>query len=87
MKELQTVNYSYSRVFSSRTIENDLRNNRLPIVNVRYNGTGITHWVIIVGAKDGNFFIFDPLNKNETPIPLHMHGKVYAYRVLFKTNN
>jgi hypothetical protein len=85
-----SVNYSYKRVFSSRTIENDLSNNMLPIVNVRFNGNGVTHWVIIVGAKDGNFLIFDPFDpfiKNETPISLNTHGKVYAYRVLRKIND
>jgi len=79
-----SVNYSFSRIFSSKIIENDLKNNRLPIVNVRFNGTGITHWVIIVGAKNGDFLIFDPLNKDKTPLPLKKHGKVFAYRILNK---
>jgi hypothetical protein len=81
---VSSVNYSFGRIFSSKTIENDLRNNRLPIVNVRFNGNGITHWVIIVGAKNGDYLIFDPLNKDETPLPLKKHGKVFAYRVLKK---
>ena len=77
-----SINYRYKRIFSSRTIEKDLMENRLPIVNVRFNGSGITHWVIVIGAKDGDFLVFDPLNKNRTPIPLSTHGKVYAYRTL-----
>jgi len=81
-----SVNYNFSRIFSSKAIENDLKNNRLPIVNVRFNENGITHWVIIVGAKNGDFLIFDPLNKDETSLPLKKHGKVYAYRVLNKMN-
>ncbi len=77
------VEYQYNRIFSGSTIENDLKNNRLPIVNVRFNGNGVTHWVIVVGAKDGEFLIYDPANKNKMPIPLSTHGKVFAYRVLY----
>jgi hypothetical protein len=77
------VDYTYSRVFSAETIENDLSEGRLPIVNVRYFG-GATHWVLIIGAKDGEFMIYDPLNREKTPIPLSTHGKVYSYRVLVK---
>lgn len=78
------VNYTYSRVFSAKTIENDLAEGRLPIVNVRYKGGGGTHWVEIIGAKDNEFLIYDPLNSEKTPIPLSTHGKVYSYRVLIK---
>jgi hypothetical protein len=77
------VDYTYSRVFSAKTIENDLSEGRLPIVNVRYFG-GATHWVLIIGAKDGEFMIYDPLNREKTPVPLSTHGKVYSYRVLVK---
>lgn len=77
------VDYTYSRTFSAETIENDLRAGRLPIVNVRYYG-GATHWVLIIGAQNGEFMIYDPLNKDKTPIPLSTHGKVYSYRVLVK---
>jgi len=76
------VNYTYSRIFTAKTIENDLAHGRLPIVNVRYKGGGVTHWVIIIGAKDNDFLIYDPLNREETPVPLSTHGKVYSYRVL-----
>lgn len=78
-----SVDYSYGRTFSSDTIENDLESGRLPIVNVRINGVA-THWAMIVGAADGDFLIFDPLNKDKMPIPLKKYGKVYAYRVLHK---
>ena len=78
------VNYEYSRTFDSKTIEDHLKNNRLPIVNVKIHETGYTHWVVILGSKDGDFLIFDPLNKDKEPIPLSTHGKVYAYRVLVK---
>jgi hypothetical protein len=75
------VNYTYKRIFSAKTIEDDLAQGRLPIVNVRYFG-GATHWVLIIGAENGEFMIYDPLNRDKTPIPLSTHGKVYSYRVL-----
>jgi hypothetical protein len=77
------VDYTYSRIFSGKTIENDLARGLLPIVNVRYFG-GATHWVLIIGAENGAFMIYDPLNQEKTPIPLSTHGKVYSYRVLVK---
>lgn len=75
--------YSYERAFSTKDIEEDLRNGRYPIVKVKYKKTGIFHWVLIVGTKDGEFYIADSLHEGEV-IPLSTHGKVYAYRVLVK---
>ena len=80
------VDYSYARIFSSVTIESDLKAGLLPIINVRYHGTGVTHWLLVVGAKGGEFLVYDPLNADKTPIPLSTHGKVYAYRVLVSSN-
>ena len=77
------IDYSYQRIFSTETIEKDLENGKLPIINVRINGV-VTHWVSVVGAVNGDFLIFDPLNRDKTPIPLKTYGKVYAYRVLHK---
>jgi len=76
------VNYTYDRVFSAATLEKDLRAGRLPIINVKYHGNGVTHWVMVVGAKDGEFLVYDPANGDKKPIPLSVHGRVYAYRVL-----
>ena len=76
------IDYKYSRIFTSDTIESDLENGLLPIVNVKYKGGGVTHWVIIVGAENGEFMVYDPLNSELEPIPLSAHGRVYAYRTL-----
>ncbi len=78
------INYTYSRIFSAKTIENDLEQGRLPIVNVKYRGSGVTHWVVIIGAEDNDFMIYDPLGSAKEPIPLSTHGNVYSYRVLQK---
>ncbi len=76
---LGTIDYKYGRIFDRGRIENDLKKGLLPIVMVKYHGTGIHHWVLIVGAND-DFLIVDPLSKEI--IPLSTHGRVYAYRVL-----
>ena len=76
------VKYKYLNDFSVATIENDMKAGLLPIINVRHRGDGITHWLLIVGAKDGEFLVYDPLIADKQPIKLSAHGKVYAYRVL-----
>jgi len=79
------ADYTYSRIFTSRTIDNDLKNGYTPIVMVRYYKTGISHWVAIVGAKDGDYLIMDPLCADRKPIPLYgTHGRVYSYRKIVK---
>lgn len=79
---IPNIKYDYMRVFTSRTLENDLKNGRLPIVKVRYNKTGIFHWVLVIGSDNQDFLIMDPLNPNKKAIRLGTHGRVYAYRVL-----
>ena len=76
------IDYKYSRIFTSATIEKDLQSGLLPIVNVKMNGTGATHWVLIIGAKNREFLAYDPLNPAKEPINLSKHGNVYSYRVL-----
>ena len=80
------ADYKYSRIFSSSTIEKDLKAGLLPIVNVKFHGGGVTHWVLIIGANDEDFLVCDPLNSNMEPIPLSVHGKVYAYRAIVKSD-
>ena len=77
-----TIDYKYNRFFSSDTIDQLLEDKLLPIVNVKYLNGNATHWVMIVGAENGEYMVFDPLNAEMDPIPLSIHGKVYAYRVL-----
>lgn len=79
-----SLDYRSNRVFSSETIESDLKNGLLPIVKVKMNGIGAIHWVTIVGAENGQFMISDPLNRDKKPIPLSKHGKVYSYRIITK---
>jgi hypothetical protein len=81
------IDYRYGRIFSSEKIGKDLEKGLLPIVNVKYNKTGITHWVLIVGAKDGEFIICDPLGDGNSTRLLSDHGNVFAYRVIEKVTN
>jgi len=80
------IDYKYTRIFSSARIERDLESGLLPIVNVRINRTGRTHWLLIVGGKDGEFLAYDPLNASLEPINLSVHGNVYSYRVLVRAD-
>jgi len=77
--------YEYKKAFSSADIMKDLEEGLLPIIKVKYKKTGIYHWVMIVGADEGEFYIIDPLEQSEGIIPLSTHGKAYAYRVIKKT--
>lgn len=79
------IDYSYKRIFSAKTIENDLKNGLLPLVFVQYHGKGVDHWILIVGAFEGEFLIYDPINGKLDYLPLSTHGKVYAYRVIVLT--
>ena len=80
------IDYKYSRIFSSSTIEKDLELGLLPIINVKMNGNGVTHWLLVVGAADGEFLVYDPLNSDKKPIYLSKHGNVYSYRVLVRSD-
>lgn len=83
-ESIPAVDYRYQRIFTSRTIERDLEAGLMPIVNVKFYKTGYTHWVLVAGAKDGDFLILDPLGDGRTPMRLSEHGNVYAYRVMRK---
>ena len=81
-KAVPGISYRYTRVFGAGTLEEDLENGRLPLVKVGYLGGGAPHWVLVIGAEDGEFLTMDPLDATRTPAPLSRHGKVYAYRAL-----
>jgi len=69
------VDYEYSRVFGAATIQDDLAEGRLPIVKVKYRGSGAAHWLLVVGAAEDDFLVMDPLNAERTPLRLSTHGK------------
>ena len=77
------IDYKYSRTFDVSTIENLLEDGKLPIIEVKYKGFGINHWVLVIGSDENDFLVMDPLNQSKTPLKLSAHGsKAYAYRYL-----
>lgn len=74
----------YRRVFSSRTVERDLRARRLPMVQVRRGLLFRTHWLLVVGADDASFLAMDPGRASTEPVPLSRFGRVHAYRLLVR---
>jgi hypothetical protein len=81
---LPGVTYRYQRLFGSATLTRDLEQGRLPLVMVRYHGKGVFHWVLVVGSNDRDFIIVDPLKQDKKPDRLSTHGRIYAYRVLYR---
>ena len=62
-------------------IQESLASGRFPIVRVRINGVGSVHYVLIVGAKDGEYWCMDPLSESGKAVPLSAFGnRVYAVR-------
>lgn len=59
----------------------NLEAGRFPIVRVRLNGTGSVHYVLITGARDGEYWCMDPLAETEEETALSAFaGRVYAVR-------
>ena len=79
------IDYKYDRVFDTQTIEDLLDEGLLPIIEVKYKGTGINHWVVVIGSDGTDFLVMDPLAQSKTPTKLSEHGgRAYAYRVLVR---
>lgn len=81
------IKYTPPRVFNSNDISEDLKNEILPIVKVKYHKKGYWHWVLIRGCTEEDFIILDPLNYSNKEMALNEHGKVYAYRRLSRIAN
>mgnify|MGYP002512582796 CR=1 FL=1 len=70
---------------SSTIIDACLSEGRYPIVRVRIHTLGSFHYVLIVGAQDGEYLCMDPL-QNEI-MPLSAYGKrVYGIRCVSSIN-
>lgn len=66
---------------SSGEIDSLLGQGCFPIVRVRVAGLGNYHFVLIVGAQDGEYLCMDPLNEKEKAVPLSKFwNRVYAIR-------
>ena len=78
------LSYDYNNDFDASTLEKHLQNGLLPMVKVKYKGKGAFHWVLVTGSNQEDFLVLDSLHTAKEPIPLKTHGRVYAYRVLYK---
>lgn len=78
-----SFDYRYSRLFTAATLEKDLENGLWPIVRVRL-ASGVDHWLLVVGARDGVFLVLDPLVASAEPLSLTSYGRVFAYRVIVR---
>lgn len=64
-------------------IEKMLREGHFPIVRVRMPRSGASHWVMLMEAKDGEYYCMDPLHGENEMIPLSEFGStVYAVRCI-----
>lgn len=63
-----------------KEIESLLAGGHYPIVKVKAGGHGASHWVLLVGSKDGEYLCMDPLEPDGELIPLSRHGGV-VYRM------
>lgn len=85
----QATNGKYAaRVFSGGNpeaqIDGCLANNEYPVVKIMLRGE-VQHWVLVVGRKNGEYMVRDPLegDRAEHPIPLSSRAKrVHSVRCI-----
>lgn len=67
----------------SREIDQALSEGKYPAVRVRVHGSGAWHWVLLAGTDENGYLCMDPLNGDETLVPLSEHGGVvYSMRTV-----
>lgn len=68
---------------SDNEIDKLLEQEFYPIVRVRVSGLGNYHFVLIVGAQDGEYLCMDPLSEKEEIVPLSKFwNRIYAVRYI-----
>ena len=66
---------------SAGEIDHLLEQGCYPIARVRVAGLGNYHFVLIVGAQDGEYLCMDTLNEKEEVVPLSKFwNRIYAVR-------
>ena len=68
---------------SAAAIDECLAQGHYPIVRVRMAGIGNIHYVLIVGAEDGEYVCMDPLADHLTTLSRYWN-RVYAVRCVWK---
>lgn len=65
----------------AETIEAMLKAGHYPIVKVRMPRSGANHWVMLMEAREGEYYCMDPLHEAEEMVPLSNFGNmVYSVR-------
>ena len=78
----------HAKVFteaSNEVIEECLMAGKYPIARVRMHGLGNFHYVLIVGAEDGEYICMDPLQDELTKLSAY-GNRVYALRCVWYEN-
>jgi hypothetical protein len=71
-----------SRV-DAEALEETVSQGLLPLVKVKFKGIGYHHWVLLVGASNGDYLCMDPLSGKQEPLPLSANGgQIYRYRIV-----
>lgn len=66
-------------------IEHMLSKGHYPIVKVRMPSGGAVHWVLLMEARDGDYYCMDPLNEESAMVPLsQFNDTVYSVRCLVR---
>lgn len=68
---------------SDDEIEKCLEKGHYPIVRVRMHGLGNFHYVLIAGARGGDYICMDPLNPRELTKLSEYMNRVYAMRCVW----
>lgn len=77
-----------TEVFSDVTnehVEKCLKEGKYPIVRVRMKGLGNIHYVLVVGAEDGEYICMDPLQDQLTRLKDY-GNRIYAVRCVWYEN-
>ena len=70
-------------IADNRSLEKAVSDGLMPIVKVKYKGSGYQHWVLLIGADENGYLCMDPLYSDKEPLSLSAHGDViYRYRFI-----
>lgn len=86
LEDLEGYHVQVYEDVSEEDIEKCLSEGHYPIVRVRMHGIGNYHYVLIVGADEGEYLCMDPLQDDMTKLSDYF-GLVYAVRCVWKDDD
>lgn len=81
LEALEGFTVDVGQEVSQPALDTCLAAGHAPIVRVRMHGLGSFHYVLIVGAEEGDYICMDPLADRLTKLSDYL-GRVYAVRVV-----